>query len=219
MDIRKKVRRNTNYEIRKDIRKLRKFEWKHRNLMIFFLSIVLAYFILRSELMLVFIQNLGKLGYFAVFVLGILFTYALTALPATAVLYDLGHTLNPFLIAFIGAFGSVIGNYMIFHFVKNKLIREIKLLSKEINMLTKPVSSLVLHEEIRIVIWKRVSRSKIWKTLIPIMAGLIIASPLPDEIGAALFGAARYDTKKFLVYSYILHFIGILVVASFGKIF
>ena len=95
---------------------------------------------------------------------------------------------------------------------------EIKLLSEEINQLTKPVSNLVFPEKIRVIIWRKISRSRIWKTLVPIFAGFIIASPLPDELGVAIFGAVKYEPRRFLLISYILNFIGILIVTSIGNV-
>ena len=200
------------------LKKLRKFEWKHHNLILLVVSIVIAYYILRFQPVLSFIHGLSYLGYLAAFILGMMFTYAFTVAPATAVLYNLGNQFNPFLIALIGAFGSVISDYIIFRFVRDKLIDEIKLLSKEVNHLTKPVSDLVFTEEITVVLWKKISRSRIWKHLIPIVAGFVIASPLPDELGVAIFGAAKYEPKRFIIISYCLNFVGILAVTSLGKV-
>ncbi len=147
------------------------------------------------------------------------FSYGFTAAPATAALFNLGQTFNPFLIAFIGATGTVISDYLIFRFVRDRLLSEIKLLSREIRTLTKPVSYLFFWEELRIRLWHAVSRSKIWSMLIPVFAGFIIASPLPDELGVALFGAIKFSPKKFLVIAYVMNFIGILIVASSARIF
>jgi len=200
------------------LKKIRKFEWKHHNLILLATSIIIAYYILKFQPILSFIHGLSYFGYFAAFILGMMFTYALTVVPATAVLYNLGQQFNPFLIALIGAFGSVVSDYLIFRFVRDKLIKEIKLLSKEINQLTRPVSNLVSTEEITVILWKKITRSRIWKHLIPIIAGFIIASPLPDELGVAIFGAAKYELKKFLLLSYCLNFIGILAITSLGKV-
>jgi hypothetical protein len=147
-----------------------------------------------------------------------LFTYAITSVPATAALYNLGGMLNPFLIATIGAFGSVLSDYLIFRFVRDRLMDEIKLLSEEIDKITTPVSDIILSKNVRVRIWRKISRSKIWHTLIPIIAGFIIASPLPDEIGAALFGAVKYNPRKFILFSYFLNFIGILTITSLARL-
>lgn len=208
----------TNKKFEKTVYKIEKFEWKHRNLILLFISVVVAYFILRYKPITSLIHGLSYFGYLASFVLGMLFTYALTAIPASVALYNLGESFNPFLIAFIGAFGSVISDYLIFRFVRDRLMTEIKLLRKEIDNLTHPISSLVFTEELKIIIWRKISRSKTWKLLVPVIAGFIIASPLPDELGVAIFGAAKYDPKKFLLFSYCMNFIGILAISYLGRI-
>lgn len=205
-------------QLKKMIGEVKKFEWKHKNLILIFISIIVAYFILKFKPIISLIHGLSYFGYLASFVLGMLFTYALTSIPAAAALYNLGENLNPLLIAFIGAFGSVLSDYFIFRFVRDRLMGEIELLSKEINNLTEPLSNLVTTKRMRIIIWKKISRSRIWKLLIPVIAGFIIASPLPDEIGVAIFGAAKYEPRKFLVISYVLNFIGILLIASIGSV-
>jgi glucose-6-phosphate-specific signal transduction histidine kinase len=129
-------------------------------------------------------------GYAGAFVLGLFFPYAFTVAPATVSLYMLGEILNPLLIAFIGAIGATISNYLIFRFVRDELLGEMKTISKE------------LH----IKVSARVRKSKILKIIIPIIAGLIVASPLPDEIGIALFGAIKYEPRRFVLCSYILSF-------------
>jgi len=190
-------RSKVNRKLEKTVGEIKKFEWKYHNLILLIISIIIAYYILKFKPISSFIDDLSYFGYVASLILGMLFAYALTAVPATAALYNLGQSLNPLIIAFIGAFGSVIADYLIFRFVRDKLMNEIKLLSEEINQLTKPVSNLVFPEKVRVIIWKKISRSRIWKTLVPIFAGFIIASPLPDELGVAIFGAVKYEPRRF----------------------
>jgi len=208
----------TNWKIRKIIKALRGFHWKYHNLILFVISLLFAYYILKYKPIVSLIQSLSNLGYISAFILGMLFTYALTSVPAAATLYNLGELLNPLIIAFIGAFGSVISDYLIFRFIQDRLLDEIKLLSEEIGKTTKPVTDLFLPKNLLIILWKSISRSRIWKILIPITAGFIIASPLPDEFGVALFGAAKYEPKKFIICSYFLNFVGILVISYAGYI-
>jgi len=203
----------------KTFRTVKKYHWKYRNLIYLVISFVAAYFILRTDAIVSFIHNLGLLGFPAAFIAGMFFTYGLTTVPATVAIYSLAQAFNPFLIAFIGAFGSVVSDYLIFRFVKDRLAGEIIMLSKEINRIRKPISSLVLEEEMIIRTWKKISKSKIWNVLIPVIAGFIIASPLPDELGAAMFGAIKFDLKKFIVISYLLNFTGILIIGLSSRVF
>lgn len=195
------------------IKRIQKYQWKYRNLLFLLLSFVFAYYMLKNPQIISFVENLGNFGYPASFVLGILFTYAFTVVPATIAIFSLGEVLNPFIIATIGAIGSVISNYIIFRLVRDRLIKEINTLSKEVKTLTKPVSDLFFWEELRIRIWRVISRSKVWQILVPVFAGFILASPIPDEIGVAIFGAVKFNPEKFMIVSYLLHFVGILVIA------
>ncbi|HLC39644.1 MAG TPA: hypothetical protein VJJ76_02055 [archaeon] len=148
-------RSRLNHRFSKLIKELRKLEWKHHNIILLLVSIIIAYYILKFKPVLSFIYGLSYLGYFAAFIFGMLFTYALTAIPATAALYNLGQNFNPLLIAFIGAFGSVLSDYLIFRFVRDRLMDEIRLLSGEINNLTGPLSNLVSTKTMRIIIWEK----------------------------------------------------------------
>ncbi len=203
---------------RKTIRKIERYQWKYRNLLLLASSLVLAYYMMKNPQMISFIEGLGNFGYPAAFLLGMLFTYAFTTVPATVAIFSLGEVLNPILTALIGAVGSVIGNYIIFKLVRDRLLKEINMLSKEVNTLTKPVSALFFWDEMRIRIWRTISKSKVWNMLVPVFAGFILASPIPDEVGVAIFGAVRFNPEKFLVVSYLLHFVGILAVAYSARV-
>ncbi|MGC8940578.1 MAG: hypothetical protein ACP5JY_00875 [Candidatus Nanoarchaeia archaeon] len=187
--------------IRKEIKKVEKFGYKHHNLILLFVSIIVAYYLLKSEYLKSAILKLGSLNYFGALVAGVFYTYGLTTIPASALIYLLGKTLNPIIVSFIGAFGSMTSDFLIFAYVKYGLVTEIKMLASE------------LHLKI-----PKILRSKFFYKIAPLIGGLIIASPLPDEIGAALIGMTEYKTKNFLLCSYFLNFIGILLIACFGKV-
>lgn len=200
------------------IKTIRRYQWKYRNLIFLGISIFLAYYMFKSAAVVSFIQQLGDLGYPAAFLAGVFFSYAFTTAPATVAVFNLGNTLNPFLVALIGAAGTVLSDYLIFRLVRNRLMREIKSLSREVTTLTKPVAALFIWEELRVRLWKGIRKSRLWNMIIPLTAGFIIASPLPDEIGVALFGAIKFEPKKFLIVAYVLNFIGIFVVAYSARL-
>ncbi|MDI6798646.1 MAG: hypothetical protein QMD12_01450 [Candidatus Aenigmarchaeota archaeon] len=207
--------RQRERKIESVIKQLKKFHWKYRNLIFLTISIILAYFLLKSKHVVELILGLKNFGYISAFIVGIFFAYGLTAAPATAILYILGKDLNPFLIASLGACGAVLSDYLIFRFVRDKLIEEITRLSEEVS---KPFSHFKLSEQIRFTLWEKISRTRVWNKIIPIIAGFIIASPLPDELGAALFGASKYEPRRFIFYSYLLNFVGILGISYLATI-
>jgi uncharacterized membrane protein YdjX (TVP38/TMEM64 family) len=133
-------------------------------------------------------------------------------------IYTLGSIFNPFILAFIGAFGSLLSDYLIFRFVKHKLMDEIKLLHEEIKRFLKPATEPFTPKNLKfkLYLWRKAIESK-YKWIIPVIAGFIIASPLPDEIGVALLGAAKYETERFVIISYLLNFGGIFFIATMGS--
>jgi membrane protein DedA with SNARE-associated domain len=58
---------------------------------------------------------------------------------------------------------------------------------------------------------------KIFRWLVPFVGALIVASPLPDEIGLAMMGFAKMETKFFIPISFFLNFIGILILSLLAK--
>lgn len=136
----------------------------------------------------------GDFGIIGIFVSGIFFGYGFTSAPATASLIYFTELYNPIIISLIGATGTMVGDLFIFKYLKKQLPKEIEgfLRKSRIQKLKKTR----LH----------------WLT--PAIAGFIIASPLPDEIGVSLLGIYKFDTNKFMTLSFILNFIGILIITG-----
>ena len=166
------------------------------------LTFVIAYFVFREKSFLPFHDALLSLGYAGTFLAGILFAYGFTAAPATAVLLILSKEQNIFLAGFIAGLGALVGDLLIFHFIKYSFSDEIDRLSHEkiINQINHKVP----------LLFKRY--------LIAIFAGFIIASPLPDEIGVSLLACTtKISTRTFAILSYVLNTAGIFVVLLIGK--
>ncbi|MEM5829736.1 MAG: hypothetical protein QW040_03165 [Candidatus Aenigmatarchaeota archaeon] len=180
----------------------RRIRYKYKNLFFLGLSTFIAVFSLRNVFAREMLTSyLSSLGYFGTFVAGIFFTYGLTAPVAASVFILLSKTVNPFVASILGAFGAVLGDYLIFRFVKFNLVKEID------DLMSKGGIKL---KEIRL--------SGKFRKIVPVIAGFIIASPLPDEIGSALFGLSEFETKRFLYFSYFLNLIGILSLILLGKV-
>ena len=191
-----------NEGLNKALKKIEKFEWKYKNLILLVVSLVGAYFILQSEFLHSFLTKAGDFGYIGSFVAGILFTNTLTVAPATAVIFLLSETSHPVFIALFGSLGALLSDYVIFRFVRERLLGELKSVSKELR-----VSGM----------W-RIGQKKIIKKFLPVIAGFIILSPLPDELAIALLGSIKYELNKFILYSFVLHFFGILIISLVAKI-
>lgn len=141
----------------------------------------------------------GSFGIIGVLISGIFFGYGFTAIPATASLIYFTELFNPIIIAFIGATGTMIGDLIIFNYFRNSLPDEIE--------------SLIKKSKIR-----KLKKTR-FKWLVPAIAGFIIASPLPDEIGVSLLGTYKFDTNTFMLISFTLNFIGLLIITGAFWIF
>lgn len=52
----------------------------------------------------------------------------------------------------------------------------------------------------------------------PVVAGILIMTPLPTEIGITILASRKnLSMKKFMIMAYILHTIGITIILLLGK--
>jgi len=169
------------------------------------LTFLVASFKTKLLVMLGLINNLGAVA----FVGGLLYSYSVTT-PISLLFF---HALNGNLavLALIAAFGSMIADYAIFRLVKDKLISELEAFVKDEigfdigNYLRKAYNVL--------------QNSKVGKlVLMPTLASLVIASPLPDEIGIGMLASFKLDDRVFMVISFILNFLGIAAVLGILKL-
>jgi len=144
-------------------------------------------------------QNIWLLGSF---VAGVFFTSVLTVGSATVAIITLAESYPIVWVAAIGAAGSVLGDLVLFKFVRDRISDEFLALFKEPK--AKRLTQL-LHLEI-------------FRFLAPIMGAFIIASPLPDEIGLAMMGLSKIKTRTFILLSYTLNFLDILTVSLIARV-
>jgi hypothetical protein len=166
-------------------------------------TFVIAYFMFQEKDFLHLTGLTTSTGHLGIFIAGVFFAYGFTAAPAMAVMLILAKGQNILFAGLLGGFGAMVGDLIIFDFLRFSFADEIKLLSKEMWVRA-------LHESLH---------GTVRKYLIPVLAGLIIASPLPDEIGVALLAASRHiRTRTFMAISYALNTAGIFVILYFGSL-
>ncbi len=175
---------------------------KYPKLLVLLLTFALAYLLFSGRDFLPLDDYLMYLGYFGTFLAGMLFTYGFTAAPATAILLILAKEQNIVLAGLIGGFGALIGDLIIFRFVRDSFADEFKKLSKE-----KFVQNI-----------NNKAPNLLKKYFAPAIAGFIIASPLPDVLGVSLLAASKtISMKTFSVIAYLLNTAGIFVVLMIGS--
>ena len=175
---------------------------KYPKFLLLFITFLIAYLLFYERNYQPFHDFIASLGYIGTFLAGAMFAYGFTAAPATAIFLILAKEQNILLAGFIGGFGALIGDLIIFNFIRYSFADEVEKLSNE-----------------KVVKYINHNTPKSFKHyLLPVVAGFIIASPLPDEIGVTLLSASRnISLKIFSIVSYALNTAGIFVILFIGN--
>jgi hypothetical protein len=181
---------------------------KYPRILLFIVILVLTYFLFTGNEFVLVKELLLSLGYFGAFVAGIMFVYGFTSPLATGILIVLASSLNIWVAGFIAGFGAVLGDLIIFRFIRSSFNSELELLKQE---------KIII--KIKDLIPERFRKSKLKEYLVLIFAGFIIASPLPDEFGVSLLAMSKNVSElTFVILSYILNTIGIFIILGIGAL-
>lgn len=180
-------------------KKINHQSWKYKNSVLALLSVALAVFLYSYEPLHQYLFKLSSLGYIGAFLSGILFVWTFTAATGALMLLILAETLSPIEIGLIAGLGAITGDLFIFRFVKDGLAGEINDIYNHID-----------HKKHL----KKLFHSKYFSWTLPVIGAIIIASPLPDELGVSLISISKMSTFKFVILSYFLNSIGIFLIIS-----
>ena len=163
---------------------------------------ILAYVFFSSEYSKSIHDFIISIGYWGSFISGVLYTYGFSTPIATGFFILIGDNgIDPIIAGLIGGVGAMIGDLIIFKFARVGFSDEIKRLAKE-----------KFFRAIRKI---RLINNK-WA--IVAIGAIVIASPLPDEIGVFLISAAtNLPEKGFMPLSYLFNTLGIMFLIFLGK--
>ena len=184
----------------KNEEKFVKYEWKHYKAILIVLVVLLTVESYLSGSLELFLKNLGSYGYLSGLISGFLFTYGITTPFAIASFLILAESLNIWILTILGSLGGLLSEYLIYDFARKEASKTIKVYK---------------NRKIRLPEIK----SGLLKKLSPLIAGFIIATPIPDEFAAVLFGIEKYRLRDFLILTFISKFIGILLIVELGLLF
>lgn len=172
--------------------------WRYKNLTLVFVSILATIILLQFEKFHSILLSLGNLGYIGAFFAGMLFVSTFTVSVGSVLLLILAEKLSTFEIGVLAGLGAVTCDFLIFRFTKNKLLSEFDILYKEFE------GRHLTH----------LFHSKYFSWLFPVFGAIVVASPLPDELGVTLMGISKMKTYQFLILSFILNVLGISLIVS-----
>lgn len=175
-----------------------------RDFWLLVLSIMFAVYVAHENVVPSLLAMAHSGEYLASFIAGMFFTSLFTIAPAAVALGTLSLQADPFLVALFGAAGAVAGDLILFLFVEGTLADDFNALFAKRKW---------AHRLGHAV------RSPLMRWVMPIIGALVIASPLPDELGVALLGLSHLRLTIFIPISFAMNFLGILAVAGIVSVF
>ncbi len=161
-------------------------------------SIIVAVFLVKTRIIENSLISFRELTYLSSFIAGIFFTSVFTTAPSTVALVELAQIGHPLAVAIIGGAGAALGDLIIFRLVRDQFTERITAY-----LMAAPGKRL-----------KAIFRLKIFQWLIPMLGALVIASPLPDEIGLFMLGLTSIRTRTLLALSFLLNSAGIYFIIT-----
>lgn len=138
----------------------------------------------------------------AAFVAGIFFTSTFTIAPASIAIIRLANHMPTPTLAFWGALGAVCGDLILFFFIRDRF-------AVDLMAVVRP--SKVKH-------FLHSFHLGFLKWLAPIFGALIIASPLPDELGLSLLGMSKVRTAVLVPVSFVMNYLGVYLIVGFAHL-
>jgi uncharacterized membrane protein YdjX (TVP38/TMEM64 family) len=175
------------------------FKFRYPKLVGFGIAIILAYITFSNPLVSSSISHLGELSYFGTFIAGIFYTFGFSSPFSAGFFIDLNPS-SIFFSGIIGGLGALIGDIFIFSLIRFSFEDEFKRLrnSKAITRITRLIERSLGH--------------KIRVYLMYAFAGILIASPLPDEAGVTMLaGLTKISAKSLAIVSFLLNTLGIII--------
>ncbi|MSR71400.1 MAG: hypothetical protein EXS50_01865 [Candidatus Taylorbacteria bacterium] len=168
-----------------------------KDIFIIILSVIVTIILQKTGALADVIRSTAQLGALGSFLAGIFFTSIFTITPAGAVLAGLVQEQSLLQVAVFGALGAVIGDLIIYLYVKDALASDI------IEIVNRSKNKRFLH----------FIHLRIWRYLTPLLGAIVVASPLPDEQGLAMMGLSKTKTFVLIPISFTFNFIGIIIIA------
>lgn len=177
--------------------------YKYKSLTLLFLSILLTIFLSQYDFLNKALFSSGHIPILGSFIAGALYISASTAALGILILSDLSKTLSPIQIAIAAGIGGAVADFALFRFLRGNIFLEIN-----------PIYNKLGGRHLT-----RLMCRKYLKWSLPVIGAIIIASPLPDEIGIGLMGLSHIRNYQFVLLCLVLDTAGVfLLVTTFSLI-
>lgn len=162
------------------------------------IGVIATYIFSQSEWFISMVLHLGNYRYLASVIAGILFVTTFTATTGALMLTILVKLVPWWELVILAGAGAVIADMTILNVVRNDLLEEIEDILNEFH------GKKLIH----------IFHTKAFRWTLPVIGAIIIASPLPDELGVGLLGISKIKPHHFAFLSYVLNTVGILITVT-----
>lgn len=169
---------------------------------IIFISVLVAVILAKTGILKNFLTSTKEWELFGGFLSGMFFTSVFTTPPAIVALGEIARIDGVIVTALVGALGAVLGDLVIFRFIRDRFAEH----------LLELMGHRGLGRKFKALLKLRYFR---WFTFF--LGSLIIASPLPDELGISLLGFSKMKLSWFIPVSFVFNFIGIVFIGLVAR--
>lgn len=177
-------------------------QWKYKNTTLLAISIVALFLLADTDIAHALIRQIGSYGYLGAMITGIFFVSTFTVAPASLVLFHLAQDFNPILIALYAGAGAVVGDMLIFRFLRDGVFDELRPLVAK------------FHGSYFAALF----RTPYFAWIVPVIGAIIIASPFPDEVGIGLMGLSKIKWWQFAILAFVLNSVGIFIIVTLATV-
>ena len=167
------------------------------------IGITVAYVLVRAGAMNYLLAFAETMPVLTSFIIGLFFTSVFTVAPASVALAVLATRLPALDVAFWGACGAVIVDYILYTFIRYDVSRDIA------GALRKSLRHRLIS----------LSHFGFTRWVVAFLGAAIIASPLPDELAIALLSFARIKPHQFVLLTFVMNFLGIVLLGLAANAF
>ncbi len=172
-----------------------------KDLIYILIGVAIAVALSRSGMLDDILHIVGS-GAVASFFVGIFFTSAFTIAPSSVAIARLVETTPMGTVVLWGALGALCGDLILFFFIRDRFADDLK------RSLKPSFIKHILHS----------FHFGFLKWLSPILGALIIASPLPDELGLTLMGLSKTRVALLVPVAFVMNALGIYLLAHFALV-
>lgn len=166
------------------------------DLLIIAVSVAIAVILLATGALHTLLTSTEESRLLGSLVAGFFFTSVFTTAPAMIALGEISTTGSIITTALLGGLGATFGDLILFRFVRDRLGDDIRYLAKLTGVRR----------------YTAIFRSHLFHRFVPMLGALVIASPLPDELGLLMMGIPKMQMRHFLPLAFVMNTLGIIVI-------